>query len=124
MTRTPHDDFARRLHRSLDYAGFAIGRQRTSALAEEYEVSRETARKWLSGLALPELGRMIDISVRHGVSFEWLATGRGQLKGSLPVSESRARYGDQEELRLLGLLRKLPRRKRQALIALLDEADR
>lgn len=122
MVHVPHHDFSRRLHRALDYAGFVVGRPRTSTLADEYDVSRETSRKWLSGLALPELHRMIDLAVRCQVSFEWRATGRGNLKSSMAaVAETRAAYGDQEELRLLGIVRKLPRKKRQALIALLDD---
>lgn len=124
MATAPYDDFSRRLHRALDYAGFVVGRPRTSALADEHGVSRETARKWLSGLALPELHRLIDLAVRCQVSFEWLATGRGNLKSAMSaVAEARSGYGDQEELRLLGMVRKLSRKKRQALIALLDESN-
>jgi len=57
MPQPPHAEFARRLHRALDTSGFAAGRRRTGALSEYYGVSRETARKWLGGLALPELDR-------------------------------------------------------------------
>lgn len=123
MSDAPYHDFARRLHRALDYARFLVGRARTSALADEHGVSRETARKWLGGLALPELHRLIDLAVRCQVGLEWLATGRGNLKHALSaVAETRAGYGDPEELRLLGIVRKLSRKKRQALIALLEES--
>lgn len=121
MTAGPNEAFAKRLNRTLDEAGFVVGRHRTAALAEEHEVSRETARKWLSGLALPELGRLIDIAVRYQVGVEWLATGRGAPYPASAVADAEAGYGDPEEARLLGLLRRLPRKKRRALIVLLGE---
>ncbi|WP_242111995.1 helix-turn-helix domain-containing protein [Luteimonas aquatica] len=121
MPQSPHAEFARRLHRALDASGFAPGRRRTGALAEYYGVSRETARKWLGGLALPELDRMIEIAVHQHVSFEWLATGRGVLKGSgLSVRDNPGKYSDPMEARLLGVLRKLSRKQQRALIELLD----
>lgn len=86
----------------------------------EYDVSRETARKWLVGRALPELPRMINIALRSRVSFEWLATGRGTPRSPASVGDAQAHYGDAEEARLLGLMRRLPRKKRQALITLLE----
>lgn len=74
---TATEAFAGRLHEALDSVGFAKGRMRTGKLATMYNVSRETARKWLSGLALPELERMITIANDFHVALEWLATGRG-----------------------------------------------
>ena len=62
-----HEDFAQRLRHALDYSGFAKGRARIGALAIQYNVSRETARKWLAGLSLPELQRMIDIAKQQRV---------------------------------------------------------
>jgi hypothetical protein len=122
MTTAPFSDFARRLHQALDYAGFTKGRSRTGALAAHYAVSRETARKWLGGFGLPELERMIVIATENGVSFEWLATGRGTLRGNaLSVREPMPSYGDREELRIVGLVRRLPPKRRKALLDLLDE---
>lgn len=121
MTRSSNAAFARRLNRTLDEAGFVVGRRRTAALAQEHEVSRETARKWLVGLALPELPRLIELAVRHQVSFEWLATGRGGPAAPSAIAESRGAYADPEDARLLGVLRRLPRKKRRALIVLLAD---
>lgn len=121
MTSVPNEAFAKRLNRTLDEAGFALGRRRTAALAQEHDVSRETARKWLTGLSLPELPRMIEIAVRHQVSFEWLATGRGSPRALSAVADTRASYGDPEEARLLGLVRRLSRKRRRALLVLLGE---
>ncbi|RPE81598.1 helix-turn-helix domain-containing protein [Vulcaniibacterium tengchongense] len=121
MAQAPHRDFARRLNQALDYSGFAQGRARTGSLAREYDVSRETARKWLRGLSLPELERMLQLALDLQVSFEWLATGRGPLPGKLQVRENGPAYQDQDELRLMGLIRRMPRKKRRALIQLLEE---
>lgn len=118
-----HADFARRLSHALDFSGFAKGRARIGALSIHYNVSRETARKWLLGLSLPELQRMIEIATQQQVSFEWLSTGRGSVDGNgLSVRDPQGPYGDPEEMRLAGLLRRLPRKKRRALIELLDPA--
>lgn len=121
MTQAPHAEFARRLQQALDAAGFAPGRRRTGALAELHGVSRETARKWLVGLSLPELERMMELAIRHHVGFEWLATGRGEpAPEGLGVHDAWLKYGDPEEARLLNLLRALSRKQRRALIDLLD----
>lgn len=77
MPTAPYQEFAGRLHKALDRARFPADRARTGALANRYAVTRETARKWLAGLALPELERMITLATDFRVAFEWLATGRG-----------------------------------------------
>lgn len=116
-----HEDFAQRLRHALDYSGFAKGRGRIGALAIQYNVSRETARKWLAGLSLPELQRMIDIAKQQRVSFEWLSTGRGSVDGNgVAVRDAGGQYGDPEELHLAGLVHRLSRKKRRALIDLLE----
>lgn len=118
---SPHKDFADRLDKALDYAGFPAGPVRIGQLAEQYGVSRETARKWMRGLALPELERMLRLAVQQRISFEWLATGRGTLEGvNLQVREPSGKYEDAEELRLIGAVRKLSRKKRRALLQLLE----
>lgn len=116
-------EFARRLHQALDDAGFVKGRLRTGELARDNNVSRETARKWLSGLALPELERMIGLAVKTGVSFEWLATGRGDAHlASVGVREERPPlYVDGEEMRLIGIVRRLPKPQQRALLVLLEK---
>ncbi|MEG3792480.1 DNA-binding protein [Lysobacter sp. CCNWLW3] len=116
-----HHDFAQRLRHALDYSGFIKGRGRIGALAIQYNVSRETARKWLAGLSLPELQRMIDIARQQRVSFEWLSTGRGSVDGNgVSVRDGSGHYGDPDELQLAGLVQRLSRKKRRALIELLE----
>lgn len=121
-TSAPFTEFAARLHQALDYAGFAKGRSRTGALAAHHAVSRETARKWLGGFGLPELERLIAIATENGVSFEWLVTGRGSMRDvDLSVREPALSYGAREEMRIIGLVRKLSAKRRKALLELLDE---
>ena len=86
----PYEKFADRLRQMLDRARFEEGRGRTGALADRYAVSRETARKWLTGLTLPELARIIELAKDFDASFEWLATGRGQvhLRSPPPIDAS------------------------------------
>ncbi|MCD7098435.1 DNA-binding protein [Stenotrophomonas sp. MMGLT7] len=116
----PYEEFASRLRQMLDRAHFVPGRGRTSALAHRYAVSRETARKWLTGLALPELPRIIELSKDFDASFEWLATGRGHV--NLSVKEPTATYRrlSDHEGRLLDAFRSLPEAKRQLLVEFLS----
>lgn len=113
-------EFSKRLHVALDLGGVSAGRRRNTELADIYGVSRETARKWLSGVALPELDRMIDIAMRFGVSMEWLSTGRGSPRVESSVREPHASYvADRDEAKLLGVIRMMPKTKRAALLELL-----
>lgn len=116
----PYEHFADRLRKALDRTGFVQGRGRTSALAHRYAVSRETARKWLTGLALPELPRIIELAKDFDISLEWLATGRGPIP--LGVGEASAAYRrlTDNEGRLLDAFRKLPESKRQSLVKFLS----
>jgi transcriptional regulator with XRE-family HTH domain len=124
----PHAAFAQRLQLALDLAALDKGRGRTARLAALYGVSRETARKWLGGLSLPELERLIDMATRFEVALEWLATGRGTPRAGLdrPNDDAHAFIGgveDRDEARLLGLVRRLSREKRMALLTLLDPVE-
>jgi hypothetical protein len=121
---SPHAAFARRLGQALDHSGFTRGRGRTTALATRYAVSRETSRKWLTGLAMPELERIIELAMHSGVSFEWLVTGRGaMLADSLSVRESQpGPYATPEQRKLLEMVVRLTPRRRRALLELLGSS--
>ncbi|WP_206860734.1 hypothetical protein [Lysobacter changpingensis] len=121
MPKAPHKEFAKRLHEVWDYAGIAQGRGRTAAVAEYYEVSRESARKWSLGLSIPANERLRAMAVQLGLSYEWISTGRGTMEGKNLVREQPSKYDNPEELRLVGLVRKLPRKKQRALIQLLED---
>jgi hypothetical protein len=70
--------FSVRLNEALDDVKFtAKGRGRQQALANRMRVSQRGARKWLSGEALPENFRLLDMTEWLHVRFEWLATGHG-----------------------------------------------
>lgn len=115
----PYEDFADRLRQTLDRAHFVPGRGRTSALADRYAVSRETARKWLTGLALPELARIIELAKDFDASFEWLATGRGYVRLSVAEPSAVYRLTDNEG-RMLEAFRNLPEPKRRLLVEFLS----
>lgn len=113
--------FATRLRDALDASGFERGRGRTSKLAARYNVSRETARKWLGGQSLPEMERMIALATQTSVNFEWLATGRGLMRdANLGVREESPPYPPNYDLRIMGLVRRMPLIKQRALLELLD----
>ncbi|TCV93988.1 Xre family transcriptional regulator [Luteibacter rhizovicinus] len=114
--------FSQRLHMALDMSGLKKGRGRTTQLADLFDVSRETARKWLNAEGLPELARQIDMAVRFGVNFEWLATGRGAPEGVTGVREPPAMYRPEtrEQLRLVGIVTRLPRERRNALLLIAE----
>jgi transcriptional regulator with XRE-family HTH domain len=116
------EGFARRLHLALDSAGFERGRARTGALAKDFNVSRETARKWLNGLTLPELDRMIGLATRARVAFEWLATGRGEMTlEGIRVHDGGAPYADPDTQQLVHLIAGMSDRRRRALIEFLQD---
>lgn len=121
MVRVPHEDFAARLQKLLDHARFHAGRGRTAALATRYGVSRETARKWLTGLSLPELERMIELAVDFGGNFEWLATGRGHMHVASGVREMASTYDAGVRGELWSVVSSLPEAKQQALLQLLTK---
>lgn len=122
----PYEQFAERLRQALDRARFVAGRSRTGALADRYAVSRETARKWLTGLALPELARIIELAKDFDAGFEWLATGRGPVQAAAvqaaAVREPATAYQalSADEGRLLDAFRTLPEPKRRLLVDFLS----
>lgn len=73
-------DFARRLDAALDHAKVStrsIDRKRY--LAHMAGVTVRHAGNYLSGEKMPTTEGMIDLALRLGVSWEWLATGRGSM---------------------------------------------
>ncbi len=117
--------FGQRLQQALDRTAIPAGRQRTTALANHYAIARETARLWLAGRAMPELGRLIEIADDCRVSLNWLATGRGPMLMPPFVGEEAKGYEvlSPEEQKVLNAVRKLSTRRRQGLLALLDARD-
>ena len=83
-------DFARRLVLALDHAGIStkpIDRKRY--LSHIAGVSERHAGNYLSGEKLPTPEGMIDLAIRLGVAWDWLATGRGfMLSTNLTAEET------------------------------------
>ncbi len=116
----PYEEFADRLRRMLDRARFEGGRGRTGALADRYAVSRETTRKWLAGITMPELARIVELAKDFDASFEWLATGRGHAHLVIAEKSPAYRRLTDNESRLLDTFRKLPEAKRRLLVEFLS----
>ena len=112
------------MHWALDQARFERGRSRASALANRYAVSRETSRKWLNGLSLPEMERMMEMAVDFEVSLDWLATGRSTVEGrsvnDIPATYRHSQPLSEDEMGVVQTLRRLPERKGRVLRDLID----
>lgn len=100
-----------------------------AALAKLVGVQRSSASQWESDHIRkdPSTANLAKIAVITGVSFEWLATGRGEMMWSAH------RYGISEygsdyrcltawERQLLKLFGDLPARRQKALMEFLDPA--
>lgn len=124
---SPYSAFAARLHKAFDRTGIARGRSRTTAVATQFTVSRETSRLWLVGSAMPELVRLIDIADFCHCSLDWLATGQGAIDISqrgVRDDTLAATYGNSltaDEQLVVSAMRAMKPNKRQGLVALLTE---
>ncbi len=122
MPKASQKSLADRLHEAWDYTNVPRGDRRTTAVAERYNVSRESARKWSLGLSVPRDERLRAMAVQMGVGYEWLCTGRGPMTSAdLEVRDQPNSYDSAELVRLNGLVRSLSRKKRLALIQLLED---
>lgn len=61
--------------------GFPDERGRAQRIATRFDVSRETARKWLSGEALPETWRLAQMVQLSPLTADYVLTGREAAKG-------------------------------------------
>lgn len=95
-----------------------------SSLAILVGVKRSSANQWESPHLRkePSTGNLVKIAEITGVSFEWLATGRGEMVWVREVKESVPEYSllTPREILLLKLFKNLPQRKQKALIELLS----
>ncbi|MDP2903359.1 MAG: helix-turn-helix domain-containing protein [Methylovulum sp.] len=94
-----------------------------SSLAILVGVKRSSANQWESSSLRkePSTGNLIKIAEITGVSFEWLATGRGEMVWD-GIKESTSEYSllTPREILLLKLFKNLPERKQKALIEFLS----
>jgi len=72
----------------------------------------------------PTLRHLIEIATVCGVAFEWLSTGRGTVAtvgDEAPAVEPTSFATDETEDRMLAAFRRVPTRKREALLRWLEE---
>ena len=72
--------FSLRLRDALTADGIEIKRGHVAVVARIFNVSGETARKWLSGQSIPDTKRLPEIAKRLKVSALWLLSGQGPMK--------------------------------------------
>lgn len=82
--------FAVRFGEALTAAGVPDDRHRRSWVARKFGVSVESARKWLTGEALPQPFRIAEIAKTLGVSPSWLQYGEDAA--GLMISEPERSY--------------------------------
>ena len=95
-----------------------------AALAKEIGVGPSAVAQWeLPSGTSPTVEHLAHLAVRSGVSFEWLATGRGaSIAAPAAAAEAAAApQRDNAEDRLLASFRRLTRRRRDALLRCLEE---
>jgi hypothetical protein len=73
----PKQAFSNRLHQACEGARLPV-RGRAPYLAKITDVSKEAARKWLSGDAIPAMDHVVILAQHFAVGAEWLLTGQGQ----------------------------------------------
>lgn len=71
-------EFAKRLHKAMDNAGYPI-RGRARVMSKEFSISDKGAGKWLNGDAIPETSKIPLIAQFLKVNSEWLLSGSGEI---------------------------------------------
>ena len=101
-----------------------LARLSQGELATRVGVHRSAVTQWeRDGGTHPSIEHLAAISVATNVPFEWLATGRGSaaLDADVEVPAIAMDYAvDETEARLLEVVRRLPKSKRQAVCALIE----
>lgn len=116
----PYIAFANRLSDICDKAGVPEGRQRVTAVADQFGVARETVRLWFAGKVLPALPRLIEMAEAYHCSLDWLAMGRetkAKIDKHTPVYDALS----SQERSVVSAMRGLSERRRAGLVALLRE---
>lgn len=72
--------FATRLNKVLDEKGYAVRGRAQKILAETgLDISDRAINKWLKGESIPDHSNLAVLSSLYHVSFDWLATGHGEM---------------------------------------------
>lgn len=94
------------------------------ALAQRLGIRRAAVTQWehLEG-TLPSVVNLLQAAVETGVTFEWLATGRGTMRlesDEVPAFSTDCIAQGADEEHLLAAFRRLNNRQREALMTLLS----
>lgn len=94
-------------------------------LARRMPVTQPSVADWESGRKVPSMKNMVRLVKLLDVGFEWLSTGRGEMRPPSPVlsvSEPAPAYEKMlpEERRLLDLYARLQPGQRKALLGFLE----
>ena len=94
-------------------------------LARRMPVTQPSVADWESGRKVPNMKNLVRLAKLLDVGFEWLSTGRGEMRPpppALSVSEPVPAYEWMlpEERRLLYLFARLQPSQREALLGLLE----
>lgn len=91
-------------------------------LARKIGVKPSAVAQWEAGGTTPSVTNLISCAHVANVSFEWLATGRGQAvsDAETPAADPAAFAQDLDEERLLRLFRKIAWSKRTSVVQLLE----
>ena len=96
-----------------------------SALAKTLGVGPSAVAQWeLPTGTSPTLGHLTEIAKVAGLSFEWLATGRGPItrdRDDEHNTDARNAVTDHTEDRLLTAFRRVPNRKREAILRWIED---
>jgi len=89
-------------------------------------VNRSAIAQWERecGGTHPSMGRLTAIALATGVTFEWLATGRGAMREAPDIDTpmpALAYTADALEMRCLKAVRKLPQQKKASISLLLAQ---
>lgn len=98
-----------------------------SELARRIGVHPSACIQWESPEGThPKVEHLSAVAVVLNVGFEWLATGRGEMRRDAGVRDERPSYGrtesraNSDEARLLALFRKLSAREKSSVLDLLE----
>lgn len=86
-------------------------RGRQTALAKQFGVSQQAARKWLDGASFPEVDKLVAMAEWFDVNVNWLLQGVGPKRGdktptrALVVDEVMSRGTPEERRELVNFIR-------------------
>jgi transcriptional regulator with XRE-family HTH domain len=93
-------------------------------LARRISVTQPSVAEWESGRKAPSMKNLMLLAKLLDVGFEWLSTGRGEMRLPPPLSVSEVRPTYEwmlpEERRLLNTFERLQPRQREALLGFLE----